>query len=216
MDLLTLAVVAAQTVAPLPAPLVVPPPAPAVAVAAELQPDGAVSAGPVLTARFTPLPLPALPAGMTLLPAPRDTVIEYSAAYYRRLDIHRWGSYAMLPLFAFQYAAGRELFDKSSTAPAWAREGHGIAATGVAALFGVNTVTGVWNLYEGWNDPQEHGRKVFHAAMMMLADAGFVATGILADEAEDSSSNRELHRTVALTSIGVATIGWASMLDIFR
>lgn len=122
----------------------------------------------------------------------------------------------MLPLFAFQYVAGRELFDKSSAAPAWAREGHGVAATGVAALFGVNTVTGVWNLYDGWRDPQDHRRKVFHAVMMIAADAGFVATGLLADEAEESSSKRDLHRTVALTSIGVATIGWASMLDFFR
>ena len=201
MDLLTIAVVAAQAITPAPGPAAPALPAPA---------------GPVLTARFVAPSAPALPSGFSPVPAPRDTVIEYSAAYYRRLDIHRWGSYAMLPLFAFQYAAGRELFANGSTAPAWAREGHGIAATGVAALFGVNTVTGVWNLYEGWNDPQEHGRKVFHAAMMLLADAGFVATGILADEAEDSSSNRELHRTVALTSIGVATIGWASMLDIFR
>lgn len=207
MDLLTLAVVAAQAVAPLSGP---------VEPAEHLVPP----AGPVVTARFATVAPPALPSGLSAAPAvvptPRDTVIEYSAAYYRRLDIHRWGSYAMLPLFAFQYAAGRELFDKSSAAPDWARDGHGIAATGVAALFGVNTITGVWNLYEGWNDPQEHGRKVFHAAMMLLADAGFVATGILADEAEHSASNRELHRTVALTSIGVATIGWASMLDIFR
>ena len=201
MDLLTIAVVAAQAITPAPGPAAPTLPAPA---------------GPVLMARFVAPSAPALPSGFSPVPAPRDTVIEYSAAYYRRLDIHRWGSYAMLPLFAFQYAAGRELFANGSTAPAWAREGHGIAATGVAALFGVNTVTGVWNLYEGWNDPQEHGRKVFHAAMMLLADAGFVATGILADEAEDSSSNRELHRTVALTSIGVATVGWASMLDIFR
>jgi len=201
MDLLTIAVVAAQAITPTPGPAAPTLPAPA---------------GPVLTARFAAPALPALPTGVSPVPAPRDTVIEYSAAYYRRLDIHRWGSYAMLPLFAFQYAAGRELFANGSTAPDWARDGHGIAATGVAALFGVNTVTGVWNLYEGWNDPQEHGRKVFHAAMMLLADAGFVATGLLADEAEDSSANRELHRTVALTSIGVATVGWASMLDIFR
>lgn len=209
MDLLTLAVVAAQAVATVPS-------APTADVVVPGASAATTVAGPVLTARFTPVAAPALPAGPVVIPAPADTVIEYSAAYYRRLDIHRWGSYAMLPLFAFQYAAGRELFNKGITAPDWARDGHGIAATGVAALFGVNTVTGVWNLYEGWNDPQEHGRKVFHAAMMLLADAGFTATGILADEAEHSTSNRELHRTVALTSIGVATVGWASMLDIFR
>ena len=44
-------------------------------------------------------------------PAPRDTVIEYSKAYYQRLTIHRWGSYAMLPLFTAQYLVGRQLYD---------------------------------------------------------------------------------------------------------
>lgn len=180
-----------------------------------------VPAGPILTARFTmpaPVALPSIVggAGASGLPAPADSAFEYSAAYYTRLDVHRWGSYAMLPLFAFQYLAGRELFDKSSAAPEWAREGHGVAAGAVAGLFAVNTITGVWNLWEGRNDPQDRGRKVFHAVMMLAADAGFTATGLLADDAEESLSRRQTHRSVALASIGVATIGYASMLDIFR
>lgn len=149
-------------------------------------------------------------------PASRDTVFEYSPAYYKRLDVHRIGSYAMLPLFAFQYLAGSQLYDKSSDAPGWAKTGHGIAATGVAALFAVNTVTGIMNLYEGRKDPDDRKRKVFHAVMMLAADAGFAATGILADRAESSPDDRDLHRAVALTSVGVATIGYLSMLDIFR
>ncbi|MFZ9898803.1 MAG: hypothetical protein ACO3F5_05125 [Gemmatimonadaceae bacterium] len=181
----------------------------------------AAPAGPVLIARFTvsvPMPLPtaASGAGAAQLPAPADSVFEYSAAYYTRLDIHRWGSYAMLPLFAFQYAAGRELFDKSSAAPEWARDGHGVAAGAVAGLFAVNTVTGLWNLWEGRNDPQDRGRKVFHAVMMLAADAGFTATGLLADDAEESLARRQTHRSVALASIGLATVGYASMLDLFR
>lgn len=187
MDILTLAVLVAQAVAPLPAaPLHLP-------------------AGPVITSRFASV-------GTT----PRDTVFEYSAAYYKRLDIHRFGSYAMLPLFAFQYIAGSQLYDKSFEAPGWAKTGHRVAATGVAALFAVNTVTGVMNLYEGRKDPDERKRKVFHAVMMLAADAGFAATGILAERAESSGDDRDLHRTVALTSVGVATIGYLSMLDIFR
>ena len=181
----------------------------------------AAPAGPVLTARFTvpvpvPLPTAASGAGAAQLLAPADSVFEYSAAYYTRLDIHRWGSYAMLPLFAFQYVAGRELFDKSSAAPEWARDGHGVAAGAVAGLFAVNTVTGLWNLWEGRNDPQDRGRKVFHAVMMLAADAGFTATGLLADDAEESLARRQTHRSVALASIGLATIGYASMLDVFR
>jgi hypothetical protein len=164
----------------------------------------AVVEGPVLTSRF---------AGVA---APRDTVFEYSAAYYRRLDIHRIGSYTMLPLFAFQYIAGTQLYDKSFEAPGWAKTGHRVAATGVAILFGVNTVTGLMNLYAGRKDPEERGRKIFHAVMMLAADAGFAATGILAERAESSGDDRSLHRTVALTSVGAATIGYLSMLDIFR
>lgn len=189
MDILTLAVLVAQAVAPLPPAPVLPPP------------------GPVLTTRF---------ARAIGTPASRDTVFEYSAAYYKRLDIHRVGSYAMLPLFAFQYIAGSQLYDKSFDAPGWAKTGHRVAATGVAALFAVNTVTGVMNLYEGRKDPDERKRKIFHAVMMLAADAGFAATGILADRAESSPDDRDLHRAVALTSVGVATIGYLSMLDIFR
>ncbi|MDQ8146803.1 MAG: hypothetical protein P3A31_02790 [Gemmatimonadota bacterium] len=201
MDVVTLALLASHALAPVP--------------------DPALPAGPVLTSRFTMPAAPALPAdrsdlGVGRFPAPADSAFEYSAAYYTRLDIHRWGSYAMLPLFAFQYLAGRELFEKSAAAPEWARDGHGVAAGAVAGLFAVNTVTGVWNLWEGRNDPQDRGRKVFHAVLMLAADAGFTATGLLADDAEESLTRRQTHRSVALASIGMATIGYASMLDIFR
>lgn len=183
--------------------------------------------GPVRTDRFSrvtapalpSIPAPALPSLPTLAAdraTPHDTIFEYSAAYYKRLSIHRAGSYAMLPLFAFQYIAGSQLYDKSFEAPAWAKTGHRVAATGVAVLFTVNTVTGVMNLYEGRKDPDERGRKVFHAVMMLLADAGFTATGILAERAELAGDDRDRHRTVALTSVTIATIGYLSMLDIFR
>jgi hypothetical protein len=52
---------------------------------------------------------------------------------------------------------------------------------------------------------------------MLIAAAGFTATGIIADEAEDGDgSGRSLHRAVALSSMGVATVSYLSMLDIFR
>jgi hypothetical protein len=167
-------------------------------------PEVSRSGAPVPISRF------ALP------PIPRDSVVEYSAAYYRRLDIHRYGSYAMLPLFAFQYWAGSQLLDKSSDASDVVKTGHAVAATGVAAIFTVNTVTGVWNLVEGWNDPNERTRKRVHALLMLAADAGFVATGLLANEAEGSASARNRHRNVAVGSIGLATAGWLTMLDLFR
>lgn len=144
--------------------------------------------------------------------APQDSMFEYSAAYYRRLDVHRAASYAILPLFALQLAAGSQLYDKSFEAPSWAKIGHRVGATGVAALFVVNTVTGIPNLIEGRKDPERSPRKVFHALMMLTAEAGFTATGILADRAERSPEDRRTHRTVALSSMAIATIGYLTML----
>jgi hypothetical protein len=56
-----------------------------------------------------------------------------------------------------------------------------------------------------------------HGILMLGADAGFVATGALAPHEEEgrrtqSSSGRSTHRTVALTSMGVATISYLYML----
>lgn len=201
MDTLALAVLVSHALAA-PTPHEVRPAIPAAAT---------VTVGPVIVRRFAP------PARLvSTFAATQDSMFEYSAAYYRRLGIHRAASYAMLPLFAFQVAAGMQLYDKSFEAPAWARTGHRIAATGVAALFVVNTATGIPNILEARRDPDGRRRKIFHALMMLSADAGFVATGILADRAETSPDDRDLHRAVALTSMGIATVGYLSMLDIFR
>ncbi|MBK7905015.1 MAG: hypothetical protein IPJ78_00465 [Gemmatimonadetes bacterium] len=199
MDLISLALLASHAFA---APSVV---ASADAPTVEVVARGHVGPadGPVRVVRFLP-------------PVARDTVVDLSAAYYTRLSVHRAASYTMLPLFAFQYLAGRQLYDKSFEAPAWARTGHRVAATGVAALFAVNTVTGVMNLYEARREPEGRGRRVFHAVMMLAADAGFTATGILAERAEGSNDDRDLHRAVALGSVAVATIGYLTMLDVFR
>jgi hypothetical protein len=140
--------------------------------------------------------------------------VDYSEWYYRRLDIHRWGSYAMLPLFIAQYVAGSQL--ESGGEDNWAEDVHPMLAGGVAALFATNTVTGVWNLWDGRKDPTDRKRRFLHAGLMLLADAGFVATGILADEAEDNGSGVGAHKTVAIASMSLATLSWAIMLDTFR
>jgi hypothetical protein len=142
--------------------------------------------------------------------------VEYSDWYERRLTIHKWASYTTLPLFAFQYVAGSELYDESSDAPAWARNGHGVAATGIVALFGVNTVTGVWNLWDARKDPAGRKTRTTHAVLMLVADAGFAATGMLAEKAERSADNRRIHRTIAISSMSVATVSYLMMLPPFR
>ena len=152
--------------------------------------------------------------------APAETVavqaVEYSDWYERRLTIHKWASYTTLPLFAFQYVAGQKLYDESTDAPGWAKTGHGIAATGVAALFGVNTVTGVWNMWDARKDPAGRKWRTAHGVLMLAADGGFVATGLLAEKSEGSSDDRRLHRNVALSSIAVATVSYLMMLPPFR
>ena len=183
-------------------------------------PPPVVTGAPLPVSRFgapPALPTPRLDDGLALPPfgGSRDSVPEYSAWYYRRLDVHRWGSYAMLPLFAYQYWAGTQLMRGDDEGDD-VEDGHELAATGVATLFTVNTVTGLWNLYEGWNDPTDRTRKRLHAILLLAADAGFVATGLLAEEADDSGSARRTHRNVAIGSMALATTGWLMMLDIFR
>ncbi len=160
-----------------------------------------------------PHPERAAAAAMTMPTAARRDVSE---AYYRRLAVHRAASYAILPLFALQYAAGTQLFEKSSDAPQWAKVGHRVGATGVAALFATNLVTGIPNLIEARREPVDRGRRTFHAVMMLAASAGFTATGLLAESAEGDPDARARHRSVALASMSVATIGYFSMLDVFR
>lgn len=147
---------------------------------------------------------------------PRRRAVRLSNAYHTRLRIHKVASYAMLPLFAAQYAAGDQLFKKGSAAPDWAQNSHGVLAAGVAGLFTLNTITGGLNWWE--TRRQEKGRawRTTHAALMLLADAGFTATGLLAEDAEESGDDRRLHRTVALTSIGVATASYLMMLKPLR
>jgi hypothetical protein len=143
-------------------------------------------------------------------PAPQDTVrpraVVYSDAYGTRLTIHRYGSYAALPLFALQFALGNELLDSDDVPADWVRPTHRAVAFTLGALFVTNTVTGVWNLWESRHDPEGRTLRWLHAGLMLAADAGFVYTATLADDAALSVENREQHRNAALTSIGLATV----------
>jgi hypothetical protein len=136
---------------------------------------------------------------------PRTRAVEVSDWYGRRLTLHRWLSYTTYPLFAFQYAAGRQKWDRGDAAPAWAKDGHVIGATAIATVFTANTVTGVWNLIESRHVEDGRTRRYLHGASMLVADAGFTWAGaVLSEQAERSNSKRKLHRTVALTSIGIS------------
>ena len=191
--------------------------------ASEAEAVGALGPVPAAPFAFATLPPPVLEGDAAPLPAavadtnpaPRPRAFEYSDAYGTRLTIHRIASYAMIPLFAASYASGSQLVSKGRAAPAWARDIHRPAATGTAILFGVNTLTGGWNLLEARHDPDGRTRRTVHGLLMLAADAGFAATGILAQDASGNASRRDLHRTVAISSMGVSLLSYAIMLPIF-
>jgi hypothetical protein len=141
-----------------------------------------------------------------------DQAIEHGDFYYTRLTVHRWGSFAMLPLFAGEYLLGNELLNGTDPA-GWVRSAHGAGAGALGLLFGVNTVTGVWNLIEARNDPGS-ARRILHSVLMLAADAGFLYTASLAEEREDdeggfgrAEGDNRRHRDWALGSIAVSTAG---------
>jgi hypothetical protein len=144
---------------------------------------------------------------------PRRKSIEVSDWYNRRLQIHRVGAYTMIPLFVFQAAAGNELYHKGSGAASWAKTGHRVGATGLATVFGVNTVTGLWNLWDSRAAEQGRTRRVIHTVLMLASDAGFAYAGIkLSEDAERSSDKRRQHRNLAYASMGVAITGTGMMV----
>jgi hypothetical protein len=143
-------------------------------------------------------------------PPARPVAVEYSDGYHTRLKIHYIASFATLPLFGIQLALGTKLYDGEGGSST--RTKHKWVATSIAGLFGVNSVTGVWNLIESRKDPAHRAKRLAHGLMMLGADAGFVATGLLAPDDEDGSGNRSAHRAVAITSMAVASASYLMML----
>ena len=187
---------------------------------------------PAAAVRFA-APVPPAPAPR-VAPAAADTgrrrAVEHSDAYYTRLTIHRWASWATVPLFAAQYAAGQQLLDKGDDAPSWAKQAHPALAGGVAALFAVNGVTGGWNFWESRHEPG--ARRKAHTVLMLLSGAAFTASGVTAPESEDGGGfeddgrprdigdddgrSANTHRTLAISGMALALAGYALMLPPFR
>ncbi|MEO5567059.1 MAG: hypothetical protein ABIR92_01115, partial [Gemmatimonadaceae bacterium] len=123
------------------------------------------------------------------------------------------------PVFAAQYVAGTKLYDEGAgggAAPGWARPVHQFGAAAVAGIFGVNTVTGLWNLWDSRQVEDKRWLRVSHAVIMLGADAAFAYTGLkLANEAENSAEKRRQHRRVAVYAIGVS-VGSGVTMKIFN
>jgi len=146
-------------------------------------------------------------------PRRRPKAVEVSDAYAVRLRIHKYASYATIPLFAAQTIAGNQMYQSGGDDPSWAKSTHSLGAAGLGALFTVNTVTGVWNLWDSRGVSEGRAVRLVHSALMLASDAGFAYAGIkLGPEADRSLAKRQEHRRVAYISMGTALAGYATML----
>jgi hypothetical protein len=146
----------------------------------------------------------------------RARAVEVDDFYELRLRVHRYASYATIPLFVAQTVAGNQLMqaDKSGAAkPGWASGVHGAGAAGLGVLFTVNTVTGVWNLWDSRHNDVGRTKRIIHSVLLLAADGGFALAGASGgDDTEGSQASRNRHRDIAYASMGTALVGYSVML----
>jgi|SRR5690242_1156133 len=154
-----------------------------------------------------------VPAPITAdTPRVRPRAIEVSDWYGRRLTIHRSLSYAVIPIFAAQWVAGERIYKHGNQAPDWAKTTHRAGATALAGIFTVNTVTGLWNLWDSRQTPNGRALRYVHALSMLAADAGFTYAGVkLSKDAETDFNKRREHRTIALSSMALTIVSGVAM-----
>jgi hypothetical protein len=189
-----------------PAPVLVRP-APPPATALAIRPFGA-------TQDWRPAPLRDLVPD-SLRQRPRKRAFEYRDGYLTRLGIHRALSWAMIPLFIGSGYTGFQLKNKGTDAPQWTRDIHGPLAGATAALFGMNTLTGTWNLIEGWKNPEGRKKRLIHSALFLAAGAGFTYVIAAGDNIYESGNANHWHRDVALTSMSLSVVSW-TMMALFK
>ncbi|MDR1989704.1 MAG: hypothetical protein LBQ09_05675 [Acidobacteriaceae bacterium] len=150
-------------------------------------------------------------------PQRHAVAVEHTDAFLMRAKIHKYASFASLPLFGAEVALGQSLFNSDNM-----RGLHGGVGAAITGLFVVNTVTGAWNLFgeEGRAETEGRGLRLVHGLLMMVADAGFVATSSSAPGGslrrtgtfQEIQDARVRHRTIALASMSVGTLGYLIML----
>jgi hypothetical protein len=145
----------------------------------------------------------------------RARAVEISDAYELRLTIHRYAAYSVIPLFIVQSVAGNQLYqaDKSGAErPSWAKSTHSLGAAAIGSVFTLETVTGLWNLWESRDNEVGRTRRFAHSALLLASDAGFTYAGIkLASDAKRDSDARDRHRMISYYSMGAALAGYGLM-----
>ncbi len=156
-------------------------------------------------------------------PRRRPRAIAVSDAYAKRLHVHRFASYAILPLFTAQAIVGEHLYhsDQNGLPPAASlKRTHYFLAYSIGGLFAVNGVTGAMNWWETRHNPKGRAWRTAHGALMMLSEAGFAYTASLGWKARFSQSGGNVSRTnhlhMAELSVGMALTSYAMMLKPFR
>ena len=139
-----------------------------------------------------------------------------SNGYFTRRKIHKYTSFATLPLLAAEAIVGQKLLNESNPEDSSLRSAHSGLAAGMGVLFGVETVTGVWNMLESRKISPAHKKHMFHGILMFAADAGFVATMATAPHRDDQgglrTNNASTHKAIAYASIGTAAFSYLYML----
>jgi hypothetical protein len=163
------------------------------------------------TSEGAPLPLP--------VPSPQHPAAKiYPPGYETRAKIHRYASFATLPLFATELWLGQSLYNAAPGTEQSKKGAHIAVGTGIIGLFGVNTVTGVWNMWSSRKDPDGRALRMTHGILMLASNAGFLATAATGPGEHGRrvpmtfAANRATHRDIAISSIGVGTIGYLVML----
>jgi hypothetical protein len=174
---------------------------------------------PLLVASATPIGDAIAAEGAKLAARPQDArpvAITYTEAHDTRAKIHKYSSWATLPLMATEFALGESLYNDSSALTGAQKGIHGAVGTALIAFFGVQSVTGVWNLLDSKEAPGQRKRLV-HGLLMLAAEGGFVAAALAAPSDTRNlppayDANKATHRDIAIVSIGVGTTGYLLML----
>ena len=174
---------------------------------------------PLVAVSATPIADALAVATATLAAAPqeaRPVAIEYSDAHETRAKIHKYASWATLPLLGTEFWLGQKLYDDPNSLTSNLRGVHGAVGAGLIGFFSVQSVTGMWNLLEARSAPG-HTKRLVHGLIMLAAEGGLVAAAASApgnsrNDLINFDANRATHRNIAVVSIGVGTAGYLFML----
>lgn len=146
----------------------------------------------------------------------RPVAIEYSDAHETRAKIHKYASWATLPLLGTELVLGQKLYNDPNSGTNNLRGVHGAVGAGLIGFFGVQSVTGVWNLVES-NQAPGRTKRLVHGILMLAAEGGMVAAAASApghgrNDVINLDTRSSTHRDIAFVSIGVGTAGYLLML----